>query len=72
MGALQNEVAPFRIKTTIVNPDFFYNDIIRAERNAELRSRWEGMNGNQSGDPKKLPIALNALTDQHHNSDGRL
>jgi NAD(P)-dependent dehydrogenase (short-subunit alcohol dehydrogenase family) len=78
MDALRIEVAPFGIKTTVVNPGFFRTTLLEpesttwaenaindyAERNARLRAGWESMNGNQSGDPEKLANALVTLTDQ--------
>lgn len=72
MGALHQEVAPFGIHTTIVNPGWFRTDLIRlepsywpqlsiddyAERSAAQREWWEAQNGKQSGDPAKLAKAL--------------
>src|SRR5688572_12142272 len=62
MDALKIEVAPFGIKTTVVNPGFFRTSLLEPEstvwaeksikdyasRNAVLRAGWESMNGNQS------------------------
>jgi NAD(P)-dependent dehydrogenase (short-subunit alcohol dehydrogenase family) len=78
MGALQQEVAPFGIHTTIVNPGWFRTDLIRlepsmwpqvnvedyAERSAAQRQWWEAQNGKQSGDPAKLARALLTIADQ--------
>jgi len=72
MDCLAPEVAPFGIKTTIVEPGFFRtgllkpNSTIWAEntiedytaKNAELRPSWMSMNGKQGGDPAKLAAAL--------------
>lgn len=78
MDSLRIEIAPFNIKTTIVNPGFFRTGLLEpgstmwpdteiadyAERNANLRPFWEGMNGKQGGDPEKLAKALITVADQ--------
>jgi NAD(P)-dependent dehydrogenase (short-subunit alcohol dehydrogenase family) len=78
MAALDQEVAPFGIHTTIVNPGWFRTDLIRmepdlwpqvsvddyAERSAAQRAWWQAQNGHQSGDPSKLAQALLAITGQ--------
>ncbi len=70
--ALQSEVAPFGINTTIVNPGFFRTELLTqdstnyaepsiadyAERQAARREWYETQNGQQSGDPAKLAQAL--------------
>ena len=76
MEALQPEVEPFGVTTTIVNPGFFRTDLLTpdsasyatpsiedyADRHAE-RVRWyQDMNGQQEGDPAKLARALLTLT----------
>ncbi len=72
MESLQPEVAPFGIHTTIVNPGFFRTELLTkeavtyatpsiadyAERHAERQQWFEGMNGQQAGDPAKLARAL--------------
>ncbi len=72
MGALAQEVEPFGIHTTIVNPGWFRTDLIRtdpalwpqqsiddyAERSAAQREWWEAQDGHQTGDPAKLAQAL--------------
>jgi NAD(P)-dependent dehydrogenase (short-subunit alcohol dehydrogenase family) len=78
MGALGQEVAPFGIHTTIVNPGWFRTDLIRldpglwpqrpiddyAERSALQRQWWEAQNGHQSGDPDKLAQALLVIANE--------
>jgi NAD(P)-dependent dehydrogenase (short-subunit alcohol dehydrogenase family) len=78
MDSLRIEIAPFNIKTTIVNPGFFRTGLLEpgstmwpenaiedyAERNANLRPFWEGMSGKQGGDPEKLANALITVADQ--------
>lgn len=75
MGALTQEVAPFGIVTTIVNPGFFRTGLASpeslvwpdvpvedyAERSAVQRAWWQAQDGHQPGDPDKLAEALVAL-----------
>ena len=70
--ALQTEVAPFGINTTIVNPGFFRTELLTeqstkyadnpiedySEKREQLMQFWKGTNGQQSGDPAKLAEAL--------------
>ncbi len=72
MIALQSEVAPFNINTTIVNPGFFRTELLTEEstrfadhpiedyreRREQQMKFWKGANGQQSGDPAKLADAL--------------
>jgi NAD(P)-dependent dehydrogenase (short-subunit alcohol dehydrogenase family) len=72
MEALQAEVAPFGIATTIVNPGFFRTELLTeestqyaetsiadyAERTAAQQAFWRSQNGKQGGDPAKLAKAL--------------
>ena len=72
MGALAQEVAPFGIHTTIVNPGFFRTTLASpdslvwpdveiddyAERSAAQRTWWASQDGRQPGDPGKLAAAL--------------
>jgi NAD(P)-dependent dehydrogenase (short-subunit alcohol dehydrogenase family) len=78
MEALAPEVEPFGIHTTVVNPGFFRTTLLTqestnyaepsiedyAERSAAMREFFEGMNGNQGGDPAKLAQALLTVVDQ--------
>jgi NAD(P)-dependent dehydrogenase (short-subunit alcohol dehydrogenase family) len=72
MQALQKEVGPFGIHTTVVNPGFFRTELLSEqstnyadkpiadynERRAQQMQFWRGANGQQSGDPAKLAQAL--------------
>lgn len=72
MTALTEEVAPYGIHTTIVNPGFFRTGLASpeslvwpevtvedyAERSAAQRVWWSAQDGNQPGDPSKLAGAL--------------
>jgi NAD(P)-dependent dehydrogenase (short-subunit alcohol dehydrogenase family) len=78
MEALQPEVAPFGIYTTIVNPGFFRTELLTqesttyaersiddyTERHAARREWYESQNGQQSGDPVKLAQALVMIASQ--------
>ena len=75
MGALAQEVEPFGIRTTTVNPGFFrtglagpesmiWPDVVvgdYADRSAEQRRWWQSQDGQQSGDPERLAAALVSL-----------
>ena len=72
MEALAPEVAPFGIKTMLVEPGFFRTELLSpqstqyaeasiedyAERTAAMVKAWQGMDGKQGGDPAKLADAL--------------
>src|SRR5688500_4216637 len=78
MEALQPEVAPFGINTTIVNPGFFRTELLTqesttytepsiedyTERQAARREWYETQHGQQSGDPAKLAQALITITNE--------
>jgi NAD(P)-dependent dehydrogenase (short-subunit alcohol dehydrogenase family) len=79
MESLSLEVAPFGIKTTIVEPGYFRTELLEpasttwseptiedyAERSAMYRSAFESVNGKQAGDPAKLAHALIELASQN-------
>ena len=72
MESLAPEVAPFGIRTMLVEPGFFRTELLStdsttyarpsiddyAERTRETVTAWSGMNGKQGGDPGKLARAL--------------
>jgi NAD(P)-dependent dehydrogenase (short-subunit alcohol dehydrogenase family) len=72
MESLTPEIAPFGIRTTVVEPGFFRTDLLTqestsyaepsiddyAERTRQTVTAWNGMNGRQGGDPAKLAHAL--------------
>lgn len=78
MESLHHDVAPFDIKTTIVEPGFFRTKFLEleskflaeafiddyAERNAQYHAFWEEKNGKQEGDPTKLAKALITIVNQ--------
>lgn len=78
MESLHQDVAPFGIKTTIVEPGFFRTKFLEpeskflaeasiddyAERNAQYQNFWEEKNGKQEGDPTKLAKALITIVNQ--------
>ncbi len=80
MEALMPEVAPFGIRTMIVEPGYFRTELLRpesttfaelsiddyAERTAQIVPAWQGMSGKQPGDPMKLAKALIQLADSDH------
>ncbi len=76
--SLTPEVAPFGIRTMLVEPGFFRTELLTpestnyadssiedyAERAEQTVAGWKGMNGQQSGDPAKLADALVQLASQ--------
>jgi NAD(P)-dependent dehydrogenase (short-subunit alcohol dehydrogenase family) len=70
--SLTPEVAPFGIRTMLVEPGFFRTELLTqdstryaeptiddyAERTRQTVTAWTGMNGQQGGDPAKLAQAL--------------
>ena len=78
MESLHQDVAPYGIKTTIVEPGFFRTEFLEpestflaepsiddyAERNAQYHAFWKDKNGKQEGDPVKLAKALITIVNQ--------
>ena len=76
--SLTPEVAPFGIRTMLVEPGFFRTELLTpestkyaepsiedyAERTEQTVAAWNGMNGQQGGDPAKLANALVQLASQ--------
>lgn len=76
MESLAPEIAPFGIRTMLVEPGFFRTELLTAdsttyakpsiddyaERTKEIVAAWSSMDGKQGGDPAKLAIALVQLT----------
>src|SRR5687768_10384846 len=72
MEALTPEVAPFGIRTMLVEPGFFRTELLTpqstkyaepsiedyADRTKQTVEAWKGMDGKQGGDPAKLAAAL--------------
>jgi NAD(P)-dependent dehydrogenase (short-subunit alcohol dehydrogenase family) len=72
MESLTPEVAPFGIRTMLVEPGFFRTELLTpestnyaeptiedyAEKTKQTITAWSGMNGLQGGDPAKLAKAL--------------
>src|SRR6478752_3797561 len=78
MESLAPEVAPFGIRTMIVEPGFFRTELLTdestkwpeasipdyADTTRETVAAWKTMNGLQTGDPAKLATALVQLASQ--------
>jgi NAD(P)-dependent dehydrogenase (short-subunit alcohol dehydrogenase family) len=72
MESLAPEIAPFGIRTMLVEPGFFRTELLTndsttyakpsiddyAEKTKEIVAAWKSMNGKQGGDPAKLAGAL--------------
>jgi len=72
MESLAPEIAPFGIRTMLVEPGFFRTELLSdnsttyakpaiddyANQTREIVAAWRGMDGKQSGDPAKLADAL--------------
>jgi NAD(P)-dependent dehydrogenase (short-subunit alcohol dehydrogenase family) len=79
MESLTPEVAPFGIRTILVEPGFFRTELLTpestkyaessiadyAERTEQTVAAWTSMNGQQTGDPAKLADALVHLAAQN-------
>jgi NAD(P)-dependent dehydrogenase (short-subunit alcohol dehydrogenase family) len=75
MESLAPEIAPFGIRTMLVEPGFFRTELLTTgsttyaqpsiedytERTRETVAAWNSMNGKQGGDPAKLAVALAQL-----------
>jgi NAD(P)-dependent dehydrogenase (short-subunit alcohol dehydrogenase family) len=78
MESLASEVAPFGIRTMLVEPGFFRTELLTpestkyaassiadyADRTEQTVTAWTSMNGQQGGDPAKLADALIQLAAQ--------
>ena len=78
--SLAPEVAPFGIRTMLVEPGFFRTELLTPEstnyakpsiddyheRTKQTIAAWNSMNGKQRGDPAKLADALIQLAGQEH------
>ena len=78
MESLTPEVAPFGIRTMLVEPGFFRTELLEdasttwpepsiddyAERTGQTVVAWQAMNGKQGGDPAKLATATVQLAGQ--------
>jgi NAD(P)-dependent dehydrogenase (short-subunit alcohol dehydrogenase family) len=76
--SLTPEVAPFGIRTMLVEPGFFRTELLTpestryaaptladyAEKTQQTVTAWSGMSGKQGGDPAKLATALIQLASQ--------
>src|SRR6185503_17551041 len=72
MESLAPEIAPFGIRTMLVEPGFFRTELLTndsttyakpsiddyAERTRETVAAWKSMDGKQGGDPTQLAAAL--------------
>jgi NAD(P)-dependent dehydrogenase (short-subunit alcohol dehydrogenase family) len=73
--SLAPEIAPFGIRTMLVEPGFFRTELLTndsttyaeptiddyAERTKQIVAAWKSMDGKQGGDPAKLAVALVTL-----------
>jgi NAD(P)-dependent dehydrogenase (short-subunit alcohol dehydrogenase family) len=76
--SLTPEIAPFGIRTMLVEPGFFRTELLSpestnyakpsiddyAERTVQTIAAWNSMNGRQGGDPAKLAVALVQLASE--------
>jgi NAD(P)-dependent dehydrogenase (short-subunit alcohol dehydrogenase family) len=77
MESLRDEVAPYNLRTTIVEPGFFRTELLvdasttwpepsiddYAERTTSTIEAWKSVNGQQAGNPVKLARALLTIAD---------
>src|SRR2546421_10052505 len=80
MESLTPEIAPFGIRTMLVEPGFFRTELLTndsttyakpsiddyAEKTKEIVETWKSMDGKQGGDPAKLAAALLTVTGQEN------
>lgn len=80
MESLTPEVAPFGIRTMLVEPGYFRTELLQpesttfaelsiddyTERTAQIIPAWQAINGKQPGDPAKLARALIQLADSEN------
>jgi NAD(P)-dependent dehydrogenase (short-subunit alcohol dehydrogenase family) len=78
MESLHHDIAPYGIRTTVVEPGFFRTELLvdasttwpeptiedYAERTTATIAGWKSMSGRQPGDPAKLAHALLTIADQ--------
>jgi NAD(P)-dependent dehydrogenase (short-subunit alcohol dehydrogenase family) len=78
--SLTPEVEPFGIRTMVVEPGFFRTELLTpesttyakpsvddyADRTEQTVAAWNGMNGQQAGDPAKLAAALLTVTQEEN------
>ncbi|WP_405719696.1 SDR family oxidoreductase [Streptomyces sp. NBC_01537] len=78
MESLHHDIAPYGIRTTVVEPGFFRTELLvdasttwpeptiedYAERTTATIAAWKSMNGRQTGDPAKLAHALLTIAGQ--------
>ena len=78
MESLRYDIAPYNIRTTIVEPGYFRTELLvdasttwpessiddYAERTASTIEAWKSINGQQPGDPAKLAQALLTIANQ--------
>ena len=78
MESLRYDIAPYNIRTTIVEPGYFRTELLvdasttwpessiddYAERTASTIEAWKSINGQQPGDPAKLARALLTIANQ--------
>ncbi|MDQ0578464.1 SDR family oxidoreductase [Streptomyces rishiriensis] len=78
MESLHHDIAPYNIRTTIVEPGFFRTELLvdasttwpeptiddYAERTTATVEAWKSINGQQPGDPAKLAHALLTIAGQ--------